>query len=116
MKNLLLTIKRVFLLLVPVLLHVKFHFVGGVPSLSFPDFAAVFPDVPTFAATAVYWLEIALRLVPSLDNLSLFSLLHEFFGALVPNVARGANGEIGEHGHEFVQRFPGAGGTGAVAA
>jgi hypothetical protein len=115
-KNFLTTIKRVFLLLLPVLLHVKFSFAGGVPSLSFPDFGAVFPDVPTFAATALYWLEIALRLVPSLDNLSLVSLLHEFLGALVPNVARGANGEIGEHGHEFVSRFPGAGGTGVAAA
>lgn len=116
MKNLLPTIKRVFLLLLPVLLHVKFSFAGGTPSLSFPDFGAVFPSVTAFAATALYWLEIALRLVPSLDNLSLVSLAHEFLTALVPNVARGANGEIGEHGHEFVTRFPGAGGSGVAAS
>jgi hypothetical protein len=116
MKNLLPTIKRLALLLLPVLLHVKFSFAGGVPSLSFPDFAAVFPDAPTFAATALYWLEIALRLIPSLDNLSLVSLAHEALSAIVPNRARGANGEIGEHGHEWVSRFPDAGGTGAVAA
>lgn len=116
MKNLFPTIKRLVLLLLPVLLHVKFSFAGGVPSLSFPDFAAVFPDVPTLAATALYWLEIVIRLVPSFDNLSLVSLLHDVLSAIVPNVARAADGSIGEHVHELAVKLPGAGGTGAVAA
>lgn len=116
MKNLLTQIKRLALLLLPVLLHVKFNFAGGVPSLSFPDFSAVFPDVPTFAATALYWLEIILRLVPSFDNLSLVSLVHDFLSALVPNRALTADGEIGEHVHELAIKIPGAGGTGAAVA
>jgi hypothetical protein len=117
LKNLLTKIKAFALVLLPVLLHVKFSFVGGVPSLSFPDFAAVFPDVPTFAATALYWLEIAIRLVPSFDNLSLVSLLHDLLSSIVPNVARTAEGEVGEHVHELVIKTkPGAGGTGVAVA
>ena len=117
MKNQFLTkIKTFFLVLLPVLLHVKFKLVGGVPALTFPDLYAVFPDIPTFAATALYWLEIAVRLVPSFDNLSLVSIVHEFLAALVPNRAVGANGEVGEHVHEFTTKFPGAGGTGVAAA
>jgi hypothetical protein len=116
LKSLLTKIKTFALVLLPVLLHVKFSFAGGVPSLSFPDFASVFPDFQTGAATLLYWMEIAIRLVPSFDNLSLVSLVHDWLSAIVPNRARGANGELGEHVHEIVSRFPGAGGTGAVAA
>jgi hypothetical protein len=115
MKNLLPKIKQFFLLLLPVLLHVKFSFAGGVPALSFPDFGAVFPDVPTFAATALYWLEILLRIVPTFDNLSIVSLLHEVLASLVPNRALNGAGEVGEHIHDFASNFPNAGGTGVAA-
>jgi hypothetical protein len=117
LKNLLSKSKAFFLVLLPVLLHVKFSMVGGVPAISFPDFASVFPDVPTFAATALYWLEIIIRFVPSFDNLSLVSLLHDFLSAIVPNRARTAEGELGEHVHELVIKTkPGAGGTGVAVA
>jgi hypothetical protein len=111
LKNLkLAAIKKLLLLVLPLLLHVKFSATGGAPGISWPDLADIFSSAQTTAATLLYYYELVSRLVPTLENNSLFHLLGVLLNNLVPNAAVTDDGGKGVHDiQEYVFPKPGAG-------
>ena len=104
-------IKSAVLALLPLLLHVKFSLVGGLPTVQWPHVAELFPDLGHVAATVLVYYELVARLVPSFDNYSAFHLLGQVLNALLPNHAVTADGGLGLHvTDEAVISKPGAGG------
>lgn len=88
MKNLLLTVKTVFLALVPFLLACKVTVAsGGALSFVFPPLDTIFTSLPAFASTVVAWFELAVRLVPTARNYSLVDFAFRLVKSLVPNAA-----------------------------
>lgn len=110
-------LKTALLSLLPLLLHIKFSLVGGVPSVVFPSLHTLFPDLTHVAAAILVNYELVARLVPSLENNSLFHLLGLVLNGLIPNHAVTDDGGVGYHvTDEVVIPKPGAGGTGLAVA
>lgn len=82
-------IKAAFLALVPFLLKLKFSFVAGSPTITWPPLLTVFPDLNHLAPAMLLWFELLVRLVPSAENNSVLKLLHDILQQVVPNKATG---------------------------
>lgn len=109
-------LKALFLALVPFLVHLKLTLASGFPNIQWPDLSLVFPTLQAKAAAVLVYYELVARLVPSVENNSLFHLLGQVLDALAPNHAVSDSGGLGLHTVEpTVTDLPGAGGTGLAA-
>lgn len=99
MKHVLNLLKAGLLALLPLLLHSHLQAAsGGAISVEFPPLAGLF-GASTIAVlgTVLYWLELAVRVIPTASAFTPLTLLISLLQAIVPNQATGPNGEPGTH-------------------
>ena len=99
MRNLLRAFKTLFLALLPFITSITFTVsAGGAISLHLPALGPLLNDYTALAATALYWLELLVRVVPTSTDYSPVNFLVQLLQALAPNRAVSAAG----HGGDFV--------------
>lgn len=99
MRNLLRAFKTLFLALLPFITSITFTVsAGGAISLHLPSLGLLVNDHLALAATALYWLELLVRVVPTSTDYSPINFLMQLLQALAPNRAIG----VGGHGGDFV--------------
>lgn len=97
MKNLLRGFKTLFLALLPFVTSIKFSVAaGGAISLHLPALAPLAANYTALFATAVYWLELLVRVIPTSTDYSPFNFVLQLLQALAPNRAVSVAGVEGD--------------------
>lgn len=108
MNHLLNILKAGLLALLPLLL--KAHLItglGGVISVAFPPLNGLLNgSTVALLGTVLYWLELAVRVIPTAKDYTPLAIIIQLLQAIVPNQATGPNGEPGVHENaSFFQRL-----------
>ena len=97
MKNLLRGFKTLFLALLPFVTSIKFSVAaGGALSLHLPALAPLAGNYTALLATALYWLELLVRVVPTSTDFSPLNFLLQLLQAMAPNRAVSVAGVAGD--------------------
>ena len=109
MKSLFSILKTLALAIVPLLLHTKLVAgAGGVMAVQLPDLHGVFDATSAggLIATAVYWLELLVRLVPTAANYAPLTIVLSILESLAPNHAATPEGTPAVFVHQsFIKRL-----------